>query len=155
MRATFYKATRPGLAGLYNRIVRWWISGPYSHVELIFSDGMAASASFMDGGVRFKQIDFDPEHWDFVDLPAELEPAARAWFVANEGKPYDLLGNVGFVWRPIRGRTGAYFCDEAMLAALGVQDPWRFDPCGAYTIALLLNQPASAGFLLPSLLPQL
>jgi len=32
----------------------------------------------MDGGVRFKRIDYDPDHWDFIELPDHLEPAARA-----------------------------------------------------------------------------
>lgn len=147
MRAAFYKGTHSGAAGLYNRLVRWWCSGPYSHVELVFSDGMAASASYMDGGVRFKQIDFDPAKWDFVDLPDHLESPARQWFKDHEGAPYDLLGNLGFLWRPIRGDKDAFFCDEAFLAAIGVHEPWRFDPCGAYAIALLLNRPATpAGF---------
>lgn len=139
MKAAFYKATRPGLAGLYNRIVRWWTSGPYSHVELIFSDGIAASASFLDGGVRFKQIEFDTDHWDFIDIPDNLEPAARQWFEANEGNPYDLLGNFGFLWRPIRGRDGAYFCSEALMAALGLHEPWRYDPCAAYDALKLIE----------------
>lgn len=145
-RAAFYKSTRPGLAGLYNRLVRWWCSGPYSHVELIFSDGTAASASFADGGVRFKRINFSLERWDFVDLPSCMEPAARAWFAANDGKRYDVLGNIGFAWRPIRGDHGAFFCSEAVLAALGVREPWRYDPCCAYSAIQIFNQPASAGF---------
>ncbi len=80
MQAAFYKATRPGLQGIYSRAVRWIDRGPYSHAELVFSDGLSASASWMDGGVRFKRIDYDPERWDFVTLPDSLEPQARAWF---------------------------------------------------------------------------
>lgn len=45
MIAAFYKSTRPGWTGLYNRIIRWWERGDYSHCELIFSDGLAASSS--------------------------------------------------------------------------------------------------------------
>lgn len=142
MRAAFYKSNRPGLHGLYNRAVRLWCSGPYSHCELVFSDGMSASASFADCGVRFKRIEFDPEKWDFVDLPDHLEPAARDWFAKHEGKPYDLLGNFGFLWRPIRGEEGAFFCSEAVMAALGAQEPWRFDPCAARSILSLIEVPA-------------
>ena len=78
MKAAFYKATRPGLQGLYSRAARAVDRGPYSHCELVFSDGLSGSASYIDGGVRLKRIDFDPEHWDFIELPAHLEPAARA-----------------------------------------------------------------------------
>ncbi|HEY0845811.1 MAG TPA: hypothetical protein VGE12_10610 [Noviherbaspirillum sp.] len=136
MRAAFYKSTRPGIAGLYNRLVRWWSGSQYSHVELVFSDGYSASASWMDGGVRFKRIDYMAAHWDFVDLPADLEAGARAWFRKHDHKPYDILGNVGFVWRPIRGKEGAFFCSEACAAALGIPEPWRFDPG---TLSLILS----------------
>ncbi len=136
MRAAFYKSTRPGLAGIYSRGVRWWTRSPYSHCELIFSDGMAASASYMDGGVRFKRIDFDPGHWDFVDLPAHLEPAARTWFVAHAGQPYDLLGNLHFLLGPVSDDKGKWFCSESIAAALSITDPWRYDP-GVLASALL------------------
>ena len=52
MKAAFYKGTRPGLQGIYSRAVRAIDRGPYSHCELVFSDGLSASASYIDGGVR-------------------------------------------------------------------------------------------------------
>lgn len=134
MKAAFYKGTRPGIAGLYNRLVRWWRKGPYSHVELVFSDGISASSSFEDGGVRFKQIDFDPDNWDLIELPGYDEPAARAWFEQHEGEPYDVLGNIGFLWRPISGMRWMQFCSEAFLSALGFHDTWRFCPNDAFVI---------------------
>jgi hypothetical protein len=149
MRAAFYRSTRPGIAGLYNRLVRWWSGSNYSHCELVFSDGYSASASFMDRGVRLKKIDYEPANWDFIDLPGELEAAARAWFRKNEGKPYDLLGNIGFLWRPIRGDDGAFFCSEAIAAALGIPDPFRYDPGTLRLILQYLTQPPKGGFLLP------
>lgn len=128
MRAAFYKGTRPGWSGLYNRLVRWWTRSPYSHCELVFSDGMAASASYLDGGVRFKEITFDAERWDFIELRTALEPAARAWFQARVGQPYDILGNIHFVIGPVGDKKDAWFCDEAMAAALGFERPARYDP---------------------------
>ena len=71
MKVAFYKGKRGGFAGAFDATVRWWTRGAYSHVELIFSDGMSASASARDGGVRFKRIEFKPEHWDFVDLKVD------------------------------------------------------------------------------------
>jgi len=134
MIAAFYKSTRPGLAGLYNRLVRWWERGKYSHVELIFSDGLAASSSYMDGGVRFKRIDFHPEHWDFIELPACLEPRARAWFIEHEGEPYDLMGNFKFVLDYMEDDASRSFCSKALGAAIGMLESWRFGPNGLYAI---------------------
>ena len=146
MRAAFYKATRPGLQGIYSRGVRFIERGPYSHCELVFSDGLSASASWMDGGVRFKRIDFDPAHWDFIDLPAHLEPYARDWFERNDGAPYDLLGNVRFVlpWLPDSER--GWFCSEAIAAALRLREPWRLGPNGlAAVLASIYPQQQEQG----------
>lgn len=150
MRAAFYKATRSGVQGLYNRLVRAWEPGDYSHGELIFSDGMAASASFIDKGVRFKQIDFNPDHWDFVDLRGFDERYARQWFIDHEKAKYDLRGQMHFVVGPETGDKDRYFCSEAMAAALRLKDPWRYGPNLLHAVlsSPSLN-PASAGFLLP------
>ena len=139
MRAAFYKATRPGLQGIYSRAVRFIDRGAYSHCELVFSDGMSASASWIDGGVRFKQIDYDPARWDFIDLPAHLEPYARDWFEFNHDAPYDLIGNVRFVLPFLPDSESGWFCSEAMAAALRYREPWRFGPNG---LAALLRHEA-------------
>lgn len=130
MQAAFYNGTRPGFQGIYSRAVRWIDRGPYSHCELVFSDGMSGSASYIDGGVRFKQIDYNPAHWDFLDLPPSLEPYARDWFERNMGAPYDLMGNVRFVLPFLPDSQRGWFCSEAIAAALGWAEPWRFGPNG-------------------------
>lgn len=150
MRAAFYKSTRPGIPGIYNRVVRWGRQSPYSHCELIFSDGMAASSSFMDGGVRFKQIDFDSAHWDFVELPDSLERAARQWFMDHEADEYDVMGNLFFVLSVFRESQDKVFCSEAIAAALGFIEPWRFDPGALFSVLSHLHQPAPAGIFLPT-----
>jgi hypothetical protein len=151
VRAAFYKATPPGVRGLYNRGIQAWTDSPYSHVELIFSDGLAASSSFMDHGVRFKYIDFAPERWDFVPLPGFEERDARAWFEEHRGEGYDLLGNGHFVFAPITGNSERWFCSEACAAALGLPEPWRYDPATLFSVLSRFSnlQPASAGFLMP------
>jgi hypothetical protein len=144
MKVALYKGKRGGSAGAFDASVRWWTRGPYSHVELIFSDGMSASASSRDGGVRFKRIDFKPEHWDFIDLSVDEEharasilkqlehdfdeEAARAFFKEREGLRYDYFGLFGFVWRPGIGKSRRWFCSEAVAAALKFEEPWRFCP---------------------------
>jgi hypothetical protein len=126
--AAFYKGTRPGLQGLFNRAVRWWDNGRYSHCELVFSDGLSASSSFIDGGVRFKAIDYDNERWDIVQLPAQLEADARAWFEEHRGAGYGVMANVRFVLDFLSAERKQFNCSGAFAAALGVTDSWRFTP---------------------------
>ena len=137
MKVAFYKATRPGWQGLYSRLARLVDRGPYSHAELIFSDGMSASASYIDGGVRFKKIDYDPAHWDFVDVAGD-EGAAMAWFIEHNGASYDLIGNLSFLCPLIPHSRRKWFCSEAIAAALGIPDPWRQGPNG---LAAVLRWP--------------
>lgn len=42
--------------------------GKFSHVELLFDDGMSVSASPRDGGVRSKFIYFEPEKWRIISF---------------------------------------------------------------------------------------
>lgn len=153
MKAAFYRGTRPGLQGIYSRVVRAIDRGPYSHCELVFSDGLSGSASYIDGGVRFKDIDYSqhPEHWDFMALPGELEDYARSWFEFNMGLPYDLPGNVRFVLPWVRDSDAGWFCSEAFGAALRWREPWRNGPNGAAALVRTMypQQPASAGFFMP------
>lgn len=145
LRVAFYKGTHPGLPGVYNRLVRWWTRSLYSHAELVFACGHAASSSAMDGGVRFKVIEFDPALWDFVDVPAALAPAAWAWFDEHAGEAYDLLGNLHFVLSAVGDDKRKWFCSEAVAAALGMPDPERFDPGTLHAALRFINQPAGVG----------
>lgn len=131
MQVAFYKGKERGSAGIIDRLIRWWTDGPYSHCELVFSDGLCASSSNADGGVRFKRIDLTPEDWDVIDIAGD-EAEARKWFYAHAGALYYLLGDFGFVWRPIRGSKTRFFCSEAVGYALGMSEPWQFNPNTLY-----------------------
>ncbi len=128
MYAAFYKSTKNGLPGIYNRAVRWWERGKYSHVELVFSDGISGSSSYMDGGVRLKPIEYSADRWDFIELPNYLEANARKWFETHQGEPYDLLGNIRFVFDALPDSKTAWFCSEAFAESIGLQDSWRYGP---------------------------
>ena len=144
------------MAGLYNRLVRAWESGVCSHCELIFSDGMSGSASMIDGGVRLKRIDYDPQNWVVVDLGKTFdEHYARMWFEDRDKvAKYDLLGQFHFIIAPIRGSKSRYWCSESMAAALQLADPWRYGPNLLYAILSSIPQPAVAGFFTPDAEPQ-
>ena len=140
MRLALYKGIRPGWQGVYSRLVRWLDGGPYSHCELVFEDGVNASSSYIDGGVRFKIIDYRPEHWDFIDLPDALEDSARDWFRSHVGQPYDLWGNVRFAFGFARESKGKWFCSEAVMAALGFAEAYRYGPSGMVDVLLHLEK---------------
>lgn len=134
MQIAFYKGTRPGLAGVYSWGVRRMTKGAYSHVECVFSNGECASSSYVDGGVRFKEIKFDPENWDFITIPTgmKLEPFAMTWFLNHDGEDYDLWGNVHFVIPLIGDDKDTHSCAEAVACALGLKDGWRYSPNTLY-----------------------
>lgn len=150
LRVAFYKGTHAGLPGVYNRLVRWWTRSQYSHVELVFGAGQAASSSAMDGGVRFKPIQFDPALWDFVDVPEALAVRAWQWFEDHQGAGYDYLGNVHFVLSAVGDDKRRWFCSEAVAAALSMPNPERFDPGTLHAALKFFTQPATAGFFTPA-----
>lgn len=85
LQVAFYK----GRTRFFNRLVSWWLNGPYSHAELILdtdAGGYAAcaSSSFLDGGVRLKYMRLDPEHWDIVGVQGD-KATAWAWLKEHDG----------------------------------------------------------------------
>lgn len=133
MKIAFYK----GRKRIFNRLVSWWTRGPYSHCELVLDDGLSVSASFMDGGMRYKRIEFNPDHWDFIEIGAET-PVIReriTKLLTPKPRKYDILGLAGFVFRRISDDKDKMFCSESTLFMIGVYDPWRFDPNTLYAMA--------------------
>jgi hypothetical protein len=130
MKVAFYTSTHHSLSGIYNILVRWWTQSPYSHCELVFSNGESASASFLDGGVRFKTIIFDTDKWVFLDLgdDPELERKARNWFEDHEGEKYSVRGNLRFLFGFIKVSAKKKFCSQSVAEALGVPEGDRYYP---------------------------
>lgn len=143
LRAAFFKGTRPGIPGLYNRLGRYLDGrGQYSHSELILADGNSASSSFEDKGVRIKKIGYSSvDSWDFVELPRQWEPCARAWYERHRGAPYDLVGQIKFGLGFVQVHdVDGWFCSESNVAALapwlGRPQPHRYGPNGLYELLL-------------------
>lgn len=129
MKIAFYKRKHHW----YDALVRWWTRGPYSHVELAFHVGddvhLCWSSSPRDGGVRSKLMPLPKEHWDVLEIGQDKRRATvLLWFKDRQGARYDWLGLLGFVMRRVKGRSSRYFCSEAVGAALGYDEAWRFDP---------------------------
>lgn len=132
-----YKGTKPGIPGLQNRLGRLLDRGPYSHTELIFSNRLSASSSFMDGGVRTKDIGYSSVGcWDFLPLPIRLEERAKTWFLEHDGLKYDILGNIRFATGFAKDHPTKWFCSEADMASLGFSEAFRYGPSGAATVLM-------------------
>lgn len=113
----------------------------YSHVELVFDIdffgvGTCWSSSARDGGVRRKQIDLTSGHWDVFDVSqifdSHEEAYALAWFETRVGAKYDYFGLLFFVLFVRTEDSRAYFCSEAVAAALQLREPWKVHPEGLH-----------------------
>lgn len=132
----FYK----GQGRLFDRLVRWWTRGPYSHCEVVThrsSSGVAwcISSSWRDGGVRGKWIELDPAKWDVLAVPGVDSAVAHLWLARHAGAGYDIAGLLGFVWRPVRSAHRLWFCSETCADIAGVPQGWRFSPNDLAAIA--------------------
>ena len=136
MKIAFHKGSK--LLG--DKLIRWWDDGPYSHCEVVFSDGLWASASFMDNlCVRGKHINPSPANWDYLHIPDKYEQPARQFLAETDGMKYDVLGLVRFIVAPMRGVSDKYWCSEWVAEALGLEDPWRYGPNGLYAALKLIE----------------
>lgn len=142
MKLAFYCGTKKGTAGIYNRGVRWIEDGRFSHVEMIFSNGVSASASFMDGGVRFKDINYNahPEDWVIVDCPWIDEDKAYNIFASRLGCEYDLKGNVHFILGFVKNSGDKEFCSGIVAKCIGLENAWRYAPNSLYEVVMLINK---------------
>lgn len=115
---------------LMSRVIAWWQASDLSHCEVVLGhlrDGQhrCASSSWLDGGMRTKVMALPAEKWRVYEV--DRDPiVAHQWAAANNGTPYDWLGLIGYVIRPIRGFNGRTVCSEACAAMLGLHQPWRF-----------------------------
>ena len=130
----FYK----GRGDWVDRTIRWATRSPYSHVEIVISppgppkDGalaMAFSASGRDGGVRAREIRFQPGHWDYqtvgwVDPQTVMALARRTY-----GARYDWAGLVASQVLHLRRQSPRrWFCSELVATALGLPRPQSYSP---------------------------
>ena len=146
MLVAFYSGRRTPIdeRRLFNRVVSWWDNGKFSHTEAVLGvepDGKAycGSSSFMDGGVRNKIISLDSEKWTLVDMPQWAVERSKHWFALYAGSEYDVLGILGFVWRPLPEVKTKFYCNEAVGLSQGVVQPWRFTPNSFFALCLSMG----------------
>lgn len=113
MKLAFYKASSGNwldkainlFTGLYG----------YSHVELVFSDGMCFSCSPRENETRFKKIDLDDDKWVVVDVECSdtKEELIREQAEKLVGKKYDWWGIFFYFVIPLKKQSdGKWWCSE-------------------------------------------
>ena len=90
------------------------------------------------GGVRFRRLVLEPEHWDIVHYRHDPAAAAR-YFKEHQGALYDWQLILGFMAWMIPQRSSRWTCSEIAAAAAGYEDAWRFDPCSLHYSEALRN----------------
>ena len=111
-----------------NALVRWWKRSKYSHCELVIN-GVCYSSSVMDGGVRAKVIELDPEKWDLIDLPWASPTLTFDYYDYTKGQHYSWWS---ILWSQFFSRETdepkASFCSEWCASALGLPTPVIHSP---------------------------
>jgi hypothetical protein len=146
MKFAFHKAKDT----LFAKLCSWKMEGPYTHVEAMFGADpddakltVCGSSKFTEGGVRLKSLDLsDTENtWDIIEVPGIDEEKALQWFKDHAGEPYDTRGLIQFItWFPVGHNPKGWFCDEAVLASIGMENSYRFDPNGMAEILKFLTK---------------
>lgn len=121
MKVAFFKGPGTILDKLIRRVTR----SPYSHCELLFSDGLLSENGWMFGampgeGTRFKQATLKPAEWIFVDLPVTRPQELLAlYFCRAENKcGYDYPGVFRYLLPLFTESKEKWFCSEVCTAAL-------------------------------------
>lgn len=114
MKIAFYRASA---GNMFDKAINLWTGMyGYSHVELVFSDGVSFSASSRDNLVRFARINFVPDRWEFVELPLfnkidEAKIRAQAENLA--GRKYDWKGIFLWMFLPLKKQDNdRWWCSE-------------------------------------------
>lgn len=146
MKFAFHKAKDT----LFAKLCSWKMEGPYTHVEAMFGADpdntkltICGSSKWSDGGVRLTSLDLSDttNTWDIVEVPGIDESKSLQWFKAHAGEPYDTRGLIQFIsWFPAGHNSKGWFCDEACLTSIGMEQAYRFDPNGMASILKFLTE---------------
>jgi len=106
---------------IFGTLIRWWTLSPYSHCELLFSDGSTFSAQ-PGVGTRFWRVPAAEQgSWDVLEydvLPTE-EAHIRVLCLEEKGRSYDWFG---IIWSQVfflrREHPDRWFCSEVCAAFL-------------------------------------
>ena len=130
MRVAFYK----GKGNYFDKAIRIWTRGSYSHCEIVLGD-LWYSSSPRDGGVRCKDMkNYNPDHWDFVETDIDSQRFWDIWTKYQNAK-YDWLGIVLTQAIPLGIQdSDKVFCSEFCAEVLNIVKPKWISPNKLYKI---------------------
>ena len=123
IKIAFYK----GEWEFVNRIVRWWTKSPYSHAELVLSDGATwiGISPFLKSEVSARKKDgINLNEWEFIefDITQEQNDIIMQFYEETKGNRYDWFGMIAsqllspFVLK----QRGHWYCSEWIAYALRI-----------------------------------
>ncbi|MDD5406022.1 MAG: hypothetical protein PHE73_03650 [Sulfurovaceae bacterium] len=142
MKLAFYKAFQNQATWL-DIFIALVTFGRYSHVEIVFSDGMSFSISPREKVCRFKRIDFNPDNWDFIELVVtkKEEDYIRAMEYKYLHCTYDYIGAMTSATPICLQVSSEMFCSELAtelirnsLSYRRLRDGCRYSPNALYKI---------------------
>ena len=134
----FYIGTKANpKADWFDELICIWTLYMFSHVEMVFSDGVSFSSSPRDGGCRFKNINYaNTNHWVIIELPwiTEGDEADIRGFCHNQdGKLYDWCGIFLSQVLPLNiQEPNRWFCSEITAHCLKAAKPSQYNPGELY-----------------------
>lgn len=127
---------------LFAGLIRWWTGSPYSHCEIVFSDGVMFSSHLADKGTRYVQGVIRPDFWDGLWIPTTLEDEIRIrrWCDSELYCRYDWKGIFLSQFLKLqREHPDKWFCSEIcaaivqMVGFLKGMKPCSLSPGKLYT----------------------
>ena len=118
MYLAFYK----GEGSFFDKLIRKYLKGKYSHVELVLGN-LWYTSSPRDGGVRVKGIVMKESNWDLLHIPVSSSQVKdiRGFFHNNMGKKYDWAGIMFSQVLPLeKDNPDRWFCSEICSRALQI-----------------------------------
>lgn len=116
----------------FARLICLLQGGDASHSEIAYrwegSYHDCISSSWLDNGVRLKQINLTPDKWRVYEVDLASEGDVAGYYEKYKGTKYDWLALLGFViTRRIKGFVKRKFCSEVGADILGLSEGWRYD----------------------------
>ena len=132
MKLAFYKGTKKEnpKSDLVDNVICFWTKSRFSHVEIIFSNGISFSSSPRDKGCRYKPIVYDDSLWVYLipKFNKNQEQTIMEFCNRQNGKPYDWVGIFlcQFIHLNIDDPK-KWFCSELVAKICNLPIPYQYD----------------------------
>jgi hypothetical protein len=112
----------------FARLICWWRGGDSAHCEVVVPkhsgefDGEqpqdCITASWLDGGVRYKVMPLPADKWRVYAVEGTRDPVS--WLVAHDHHPYGWRSLLGFVLPPLLRKPRGWICTRVAAHMMGL-----------------------------------